>query len=381
MRIAHVSYFFDREIRTPDDLLDRYETLTGVAEGIVAAGADVQVVQRFHTDARVDRNGIEYRFVRGHCLHPGSLLDPATRVNQAVAAVSPDVVHAHGLPFARQAARLRRFLPLTPLLIQDHANRPPSHTVAVSSLRRAFESIQMVTFTSVEQATPWVERGIIGGNTIVGELMEGSSHFRPLDRVIARRNTGLDGDPLCLWVGRMDPNKDPLTALEGFSRAMPGLRNPKLVMVFREAPLLRAVETWLAVNASTAERVRLVGAVDHDRLEDLYNSADLYLSASRREGSGYAVLEALACAVMPVVTDIPSFRVLTDCGRVGALWTPGDPGSCADAIHHTYAQGSRLDRTRIRDHFDANFSFQAIGHRAVELYSRLVTRSHSAARA
>jgi glycosyltransferase involved in cell wall biosynthesis len=378
MRVAHVCYFFDPDIPSPDDLLERYQTLTGVAEGIRRAGSDVVVVQRFHADATVERGGVEYRFVRDPCRRAGSLFDSAARVNRAAAACRPDLVHVHGLPFARQAARLRRLIDV-PILIQDHANRPPARGIDAASLRRAFESIDMATFAAVEQAMPWGERGIIGSRPVIAELMEGSSRFHPMEQAIARRRTGRDGNPLCLWVGRLNANKDPLTALEGFALAAADLPNARLLMVYHESPLLRPVEEWLADHPRITNRIAMIGRVDHDELEWLCNSADLYLSASHREGSGYALLEALSCGLTPAVTDIPSFRVLTDNGRFGPLWTHGDPDSCARAILAANARRSPAARARIRDHFEENFSFDAIGARAVELYAGMVTHCRSRA--
>ena len=44
-------------------------------------------------------------------------------------------------------------------------------------------------------------------------------------------------------------------------------------------------------------------------------AADLFVLGSHREGSGYSLIEALACGLPPVVTDIHAFRTLTGCGR------------------------------------------------------------------
>ena len=41
------------------------------------------------------------------------------------------------------------------------------------------------------------------------------------------------------------------------------------------------------------------------RVEELMRAADIFTLGSHREGSGYALTEALACGLPPVVTDIP----------------------------------------------------------------------------
>ena len=53
MHVVCVNYFYDETLTTPDDLLDRYETLTGWADALASAGARVSVVQRYAEDAEV----------------------------------------------------------------------------------------------------------------------------------------------------------------------------------------------------------------------------------------------------------------------------------------------------------------------------------------
>jgi hypothetical protein len=56
--------------------------------------------------------------------------------------------------------------------------------------------------------------------------------------------------------------------------------------------------------------VRLAGEVAHDRIAAFLSAADIFVVGSHHEGSGYALMEALACGTTPVVTDIPAFRAL-----------------------------------------------------------------------
>jgi hypothetical protein len=52
-------------------------------------------------------------------------------------------------------------------------------------------------------------------------------------------------------------------------------------------------------------------------------------------------MEACACGAVPVVTSIPTFRLLTGNGSVGALWSLDDADGCACARGRRPA---RLDR-------------------------------------
>lgn len=370
MHVAIVSYHYDQNLTSPEEALQRYDTTVGWAEGLAEAGARVSVVMRFSSDHTVRRPEACYRFIHDPTLRMGSLLDRAERVNQVVAELRPDVVHVDGLPFARQAARLRSTLPGSAIALQDHANRPPRQRVNRTTLARAMREIDGFFFSAKELAQPWIEARIVPPRAQVYEVMESSSRFTPGDRSVARRHTGLAGEPLLLWVGRLNENKDPLAVLEAFDKASADLGRARLVTVFHTEELRAAVEAWLQRHPRAAAHVRLLGYVEHADLEAVYRSADLFVLGSHHEGSGYALLEALACGVTPVVTDIPSFRALA--GGIGFLWPPGDVDACTQAILQAARSTTGERRAEIRAWFEARFSFAAIGQTAFAAYRELL---------
>ena len=63
MRIVQANAVYDPGAKTPNDLLDRYFTLTEWSGAVAGAGAEVSVVQRFHTAASIVRVGVRYEFV------------------------------------------------------------------------------------------------------------------------------------------------------------------------------------------------------------------------------------------------------------------------------------------------------------------------------
>jgi glycosyltransferase involved in cell wall biosynthesis len=208
----------------------------------------------------------------------------------------------------------------------------------------------------------------------VADVMEASADLQPLPGPEARARSGLAGDPAVLWVGRLTANKDPLTMLEGFSCFLDQRRDATLSMVFNGGTMLEAVRARLAGDSRLAARVRLVGEVAQSDMAAYYSAADIYVSASHHEGSGYAALEAMACGALPVLTDIPSFRVLTDQGRVGALWQTGQPQSLCQALVRVAAGTCAALRTSVRERFESALSWEVLGRRAVGIYRDVCAR-------
>jgi glycosyltransferase involved in cell wall biosynthesis len=202
--------------------------------------------------------------------------------------------------------------------------------------------------------------------------MPASSTLHPKPRAAGRAESGVAGSPAILWVGRLDANKDPLTVLEGFERALPALPQATLTMIYGGGDLLTAVQERQRRSPALSDRVRLVGAVPHERMASFFSAADLFVVGSHQEGSGYSLMEACACGAVPVVTDIPTFRLLTGAGSVGALWAPGDAGGCAAALGAVGRRDLHAERARLADHFTRELSWDAVGSRAMEIYRKVL---------
>ena len=108
-------------------------------------------------------------------------------------------------------------------------------------------------------------------------------------------------------------------------------------------------------------------------MEAVFNSADFLLQASRREYSGYAVLEAMACGVIPVVTDIPSFRRMTDDGRYGILFPPGDADALARQVLAFDPAAIPPFSAAVQHHFEQSFSYEALAARLSAIYRQVLS--------
>jgi glycosyltransferase involved in cell wall biosynthesis len=194
--------------------------------------------------------------------------------------------------------------------------------------------------------------------------------MRSVPRERARAATNVTGNPVILWVGRLTENKDPLTVLAGLEKALPRLPGATVVMAFGDETLLPSVTTVVEASSLLAKCVTLAGRVSRDEMPNYYSAADVFISGSHSEGSGYALIEAMSSGLVPVVTDIPAFRAIT--GSCGARWTPGDADACASALLDVCGRDAEASRAQVRAHFDRALRWEAIAARTVSEYQGLV---------
>jgi glycosyltransferase involved in cell wall biosynthesis len=160
--------------------------------------------------------------------------------------------------------------------------------------------------------------------------------------------------------------------LAGISAAVRELPALQLWCCFGQAPLLSDVRDRIGNDPQLTGRVHLLGRVPHEKIEQLMRAADIFVLGSHREGSGGALLEALACGLPPVVTDIPSFRMLTGDGKVGALWPCNQAPQLRDALQSIATRPRRETRVAVRKYFERELSIEAVGRRLLAAYETLI---------
>jgi len=367
--VVQISFYSDPAGRDPAALLQAWPTLVHVAEAASKSGVPVTVLQASSHRDSFARHGVDYHF-----LPFGGTAATSTGRAAAHALVDglrPDVLHVQGLGFAQDVLALAAALPDYPIVLQDHADRPPRRPWHWPLWRRGLSAARGVMFCTREQARPLQRAGLLPARLPVYEVPESTCLFEPGDQLSARQASGLTGSPCLLWVGHLNDNKDPLTVLAGVSLAARHLPGLQLWCCFGNAPRLPEVRATIARDPLLRGRVHLLGEVPHARIETLMRAADGLVQGSRRESSGYSVIEALACGLPPVVTDIPSFRALTGGGAAGRLWRCGDPRSLASALLALAAAAPAQARAAARRQFEQHLSQDALGRRLRAVYAEV----------
>jgi len=99
-----------------------------------------------------------------------------------------------------------------------------------------------------------------------------------------------------------------------------------------------------------SSNVRLTGWLEHEELESLLRRARVYVQASRHEGFGVSVAEAMLARCVPVVTRAGALPEVV--GDAGVLLDGGDPRTVAlgvrEALHLDLGEAARA---RVLEHF------------------------------
>jgi D-inositol-3-phosphate glycosyltransferase len=169
--------------------------------------------------------------------------------------------------------------------------------------------------------------------------------FSPGDRFGARKalGYGLDGSPMLLFVGRIQPLKG-LDVAIGSLAELPR-RDAQLVVVGGpsgpdgEAEAAKAL--LLADELGVANRIRWVDPQPHHLLATYYRAADVCVVPSRSESFGLVALEAAACAIPVVAAAVGGLRTLVEDGVTGLLVEERQPDVFARAVDAVLADQPR----------------------------------------
>lgn len=357
----HPSFNFD----TPESWFKRTQAYSGILQCLAKENM-VFNLKQIDYEGEETYKGIRYKFFnfgKTPTYFPRKL-------NRYVKSLKPDVVFVQGLHVPLQVIQLRLLLgKKVKIIAQNHAEKPMTGLKKYVQ-RLADKCIDAYLFASREMGMDWVKQGNIGSPAKIHEVMEVSSVFYPVDRAESLAKTGISGNPVFLWVGRLDDNKDPLTVLRSFLRFVDEKPGARLYMIYHTEELLEQIKELLSDHVN-GHAVTLVGKVDHDDLLHWYNSADFILSGSFYEGSGTAVCEAMSCGCMPIVTDIFSFRMITDNGRCGFLYEAGNEEALLSALRQTQKMDIAARQKLSLEYFRSTLSFEAIAGKIQEIVASL----------
>ena len=365
MKFVFASYVYTESYSNPADWLCHIRFYTGILESLSKKN-DVISIEQIDYEGQYAQGGVDYQFKR----FPKSSLYVPLGLHRFIKGLKPDVVFIQGLHFPLQVIQLRLMLgKKVKIMVQNHAEKP--FTGIKKQLQKlADRCIDAYLFASREMGLDWIKRGNLSSPEKIHEVMEISSVFYPVEKELARATTKASGGPVFLWVGRLNKNKDPLNVVSAFLQFVHSEPSARLYMIYHTDALIQQVKDLLK-HSVNKDSIMLVGKVPNNDLLYWYNSADFIVSGSHYEGSGTSVCEAMSCGCIPVVTDIFSFRMITDQGNCGILYKPGSSAIALSAFMQTKTLDIQKKRENTLKYFRENLSFEAIAKRIDEIAASL----------
>jgi glycosyltransferase involved in cell wall biosynthesis len=349
MKIVNLSYAYVESYNDPHAWLERIRFFTGLLERMTPH-AEVVSVHNIQFKGSLEEKGVTYLFPAFN----KRALQWGWRFNKYILSLKPDVVMIQG--FSPWQIFLLGFMnPGLKIMVQHRAEKP-FRGIKRFLQKKADKYIGSYFFSAADLADNWIADGQIENKAKIVEALGMSSTFGIVDKELAISNTRINTNPAFLWVGDLDPNKNPLLAVEAFIEFVKQEPTAMLVMIYRES----AMESTLQARIRGLEAsIKLVGKVPYGEMINWYNSVDFILSTSYYESAGLSVCEGMSCGCIPVVTDIQSFRMMTDHGRVGLLFEPGDKSALVTVLEKCASIDRASTKEKVLRYFQHKLSFDA----------------------
>lgn len=307
------------------------------------------------------------------------------------AGIRYDVVHAHYWLSGWVAHLLKRYWD-TPFVQMFHTTAHMKDAVSPSSqretpLRAQIERRLVDLADSLIAANPAERADLVWRqNTPADKICTippgvDVDLFRPIDRQIARNRIGVPSDEqIVLFVGRIDPIKGIDTLLSAASLIAKQGSAPLFVFVggdlgADEAPVGPLADIAAQAEAlGIADRCRFAGAQPQDSLPLYYSAADVVAVPSRYESFGLVAVEAMACGVPVVASNVGGLTFTIDDGETGLLVPHGDAPALAAGISRLL--GSDDERARLSQNglqSAQRFAWHSVATSVLHVYRRLAS--------
>lgn len=210
-----------------------------------------------------------------------------------------------------------------------------------------------------------------GRVTLIENAIDETQFCDGQDATAAKTRLGLPQDRLVIGaVGRLAREKGFHLLLPAFARLIEAGNAVTLVLAGEGS--VRAELEQQCHSLRIADHVHFLGYQEDTR--NLFHAMDIFCLSSLREGLPNVLLEALACGIPSVSTDLPGVRqVIDQPGAQGLLVQPGQSESLHDALKQLIDDKSqrlglaRAGRQRILD----GFSFRQRIRRIAAIYKSL----------
>lgn len=361
MKIAHLVRQYAPSVGGLEDYVDN------LARAQMASGHSVRVITlntNFQTDAKLPASenvaGVDVHRVEWF----GSKRYPiAPRVLAHLADV--DIVHVHALDFFVDYLSVLKLIRVfrKPLIFSTHGGI--FHTTRQAALKklwfnfitrinlRAFDEViccsdnDMQLFSQIRSSLKLVENGVL------------LQKFGAIERRADARDF--------IYLGRFSENKNLFGLIAWFSRFAQDHPNERLHIVGRSetGDVNKLRECIAALGAQHA--IDVLADLDTEEIREVIARSRYVVSASHYEGFGLSVLELMSYGLLPLLSDIPSFRVFVERSGCGELFAFNSSSFCT-AAERLLAANTQSVALASPENYASDFSWPRVWQKISEVY-------------
>lgn len=170
-----------------------------------------------------------------------------------------------------------------------------------------------------------------------------------------------------LFVGTLEPRKNLMRLVQAYATLPPSLRrHVSLVIAGGPGWLSESLRREVG-ERGLADRVRFIGYVRDEDMASLYSLATVFAYPSLYEGFGLPVLEAMACGVPVLTSNVSSLPEVA--GGAAVLVAPTDVEAIADGLTQLLDDGALAAKLVARGlEWSTNFSWDRCARETLAVY-------------
>ena len=197
--------------------------------------------------------------------------------------------------------------------------------------------------------------------------------FKPINDVESITSKYIDNTGYFFFLGNTDPKKNTERTLIAYSNYCKQSSVKRKLLVADLAP--QYLEEFIVKNKldNIRDQVVLTGYVVNSHLPYIYNGAFAFLYTSLRESFGIPLLEAMACGVPGIGTNIGGIPEVIDHGTNGYIVELGDVDAVAHYAIELLSNEAKLAEFRINalESVQTKFKSEKIIEQYEKLYEKL----------
>lgn len=256
--------------------------------------------------------------------------EASARFDERIEQIQPDLIHAGPIHLSAAVAARAGFHPLVSMSwgsdLLWEARKPWVNILARYTLKRSDAFVG--DCLAVRQAAN--RFGMDADRIVLFPWGSDLNHFSPGPDAQLLGELGWQNQFVLISTRSFEPLYGVDLIVQAFIRI--SQEHPQLrLLLLGDGSQREGLKRWLT-DAGLGDKAYFAGSVSRDKLPEYYHSADLYLSASYSDGSSVSLLEAMACGLPALVSDIPGNREWVEPGVNGWWFRTGEVDSLVDGI-------------------------------------------------